>query len=272
MSNNDFSKMRDGAFQLFTDNEEYDNFVAKFKPKKTSDDTFTPDDVYDAVASWVRQRFGISEQVEFIRPFYPGGDYINDYIARKEEYAAGMVVDNPPFSILAKIVDFYRSQRVRFFLFCPYLTCLSYLNRRPDVSICEPGATITYGNGAEVNTAFVHNLDPSVILENAPDLLEAIANCPSQRKKDVQRIVKLPRNVFRQSSVGKLLYTKVSINRDEAIFVRSVGGYDIFGGGLMVSDAVVERVERADRADRAEVVNLTPAEQRLLEQLNARQK
>lgn len=62
-------------------------------------DTFMPDDVYAAVAAWVRHLFGISEQVEFIRPFYPGADYISDLAANRDRYAAGVVVDNPPFSI-----------------------------------------------------------------------------------------------------------------------------------------------------------------------------
>lgn len=52
---------------------DYDGFVEKFKPKKTTDD------------------------VPIVRPFYPGGDYEN------YDYPEGcVVVDNPPFSIFAK--------------------------------------------------------------------------------------------------------------------------------------------------------------------------
>lgn len=280
-SNNDFSQMRNGAFQLFSDNEEYDNYVEKFKAKKTSDDTFTPDDVYDAVAGWVRKRFNVAEDVRFIRPFYPGADYINDYLDRKDEYAAGMVVDNPPFSILAQIVDFYRSRNVRFFLFCPYLTCFGYVNQRPDVSLVVNDCSIIHGNGAEVNTSFVHNLDPSVLVENDPDLNDAISACPSQRRKKApRRVIELPSNVLRQSSVGRLFFTPFRLERSEAIFVRSAGGYDIFGGGLLVSDAAAERleqalederVERAKRSAEAEIIHLTQTEERLLEYLNGRQ-
>ena len=34
---------------LFEDNAEYDAFVEKFKPKKTTDDCYTPPLVYDAI-------------------------------------------------------------------------------------------------------------------------------------------------------------------------------------------------------------------------------
>lgn len=33
--------------------EDYDGFVEKFKPKKTTDDCYTPPLVYEAIADWV---------------------------------------------------------------------------------------------------------------------------------------------------------------------------------------------------------------------------
>ena len=33
--------------------EEYQKFVDKFKPKKTTDDCYTPANIYEAVLSWV---------------------------------------------------------------------------------------------------------------------------------------------------------------------------------------------------------------------------
>ena len=79
-------------------NEEYNQFLDKFEPKKTTDDCYTPDNIYNAVADWVAEEYGINRE-KFIRPFYPGGDYQN------EEYADDcVVVDNPPFSIIAEII------------------------------------------------------------------------------------------------------------------------------------------------------------------------
>lgn len=110
---------RDGQCDLFDDNPEYAAFVDKFKPKKTTDDCYTPEPVYEAVADWVAKEFGL-EKSRFLRPFYPGGDY------EREDYPEGcVVVDNPPFSILAKILRDYESWGVPFFLFAPALTLFS---------------------------------------------------------------------------------------------------------------------------------------------------
>ena len=92
---------------------DYDEFVGKFEPKKTTDDCYTPPEVYDAVLGYCVDRFGIDPD-KAVRPFYPGGDY------EAFEYQDGCcVVDNPPFSILSEIVDFYVSRSVPFFLFAP---------------------------------------------------------------------------------------------------------------------------------------------------------
>ena len=95
----------------------YDGFVEKFKPKKTTDDCYTPPEVYDVVLKHVRETYNIADDVPIVRPFYPGGDYEN------YDYPEGcVVVDNPPFSIFAKILDFYQARGIRFFLFAPHLT------------------------------------------------------------------------------------------------------------------------------------------------------
>ena len=97
---------------------EYKAFVEKFKPKKTTDDCYTPEPVFNVIVEYVETRYGI-ERARFVRPFYPGGDY------EKMEYPDDCcVVDNPPFSIITKIVKDYANAGIRFFLFCPYLTCM----------------------------------------------------------------------------------------------------------------------------------------------------
>ena len=55
-------------------NEAYDRFVEKFKAKKTTDDCYTPANVYEAVAEFVAKEYGL-DRGRFVRPFYPGGDY-----------------------------------------------------------------------------------------------------------------------------------------------------------------------------------------------------
>lgn len=53
-------------------NETYEEFVEKFKPKKTTDDCYTPPEIYEAIKKWACEKYGIDPQ-KIIRPFYPGG-------------------------------------------------------------------------------------------------------------------------------------------------------------------------------------------------------
>lgn len=52
--------------------EEYQKFVDKFKPKKTTDDCYTPANIYEAVLGWVVEEYGIDPN-KVVRPFWPGG-------------------------------------------------------------------------------------------------------------------------------------------------------------------------------------------------------
>lgn len=54
--------------------DDYGAFVEKFKPKKTTDDCYTPPQVYEAVRDWACGEYGI-DPGKVVRPFYPGGDY-----------------------------------------------------------------------------------------------------------------------------------------------------------------------------------------------------
>lgn len=39
--------------------DSYQDFVEKFKPKKTTDDCYTPPDVYEAVRDWAVNRYAL---------------------------------------------------------------------------------------------------------------------------------------------------------------------------------------------------------------------
>lgn len=143
--------------------ETYEDFTAKFEPKRTTDDCYTPPEVFDAVLAWGCREYGI-DPAKVVRPFYPGGDY------EAAEYPEGCcVVDNPPFSILSKIVAFYQDRGVSFLLFAPTLTCMGV--RR--CSKVVAGASVAYENGARVNTSFVTNLD-ACEARSAPALRRAV--------------------------------------------------------------------------------------------------
>ena len=59
----------------YANSEDYQKFLDKFKPVYTTDDCFTPPEVYEAVRKWVLAHYEIPEDREIVRPFYPGGDY-----------------------------------------------------------------------------------------------------------------------------------------------------------------------------------------------------
>lgn len=68
------------------ESEEYNEFLEKFEQKKTTDDCYTPDAVYDAAADYVAEFLGVPRD-KMIRPFYPGGGYLlsREYTDRRIE-------------------------------------------------------------------------------------------------------------------------------------------------------------------------------------------
>ena len=145
------------------ESEEYKQFVDKFKPKKTTDDCYTPQNIYEAVVEWCEEEYNIDRN-KIVRPFYPNGDYENFNYPKD-----CIVLDNPPFSILSKIVRFYNENKIQFFLFAPSLTVLNCNAGQGYTAICT-GASVTYENGANVLTSFIANLNGDVAIRTAPEL------------------------------------------------------------------------------------------------------
>lgn len=250
---------------------DYEGFVEKFKPKKTTDDCYTPPMVYEAVKDWACRRYGIDPACT-VRPFWPGGDY------ERFDYPAGTVVlDNPPFSCLAKIVRFYAERQIPYFLFAPALTALGYT--RIGASVLFTDSKITYHNGAVVNTAFVTSYGENVV-EIVPDLGEAIK--AAQRKgPDIRRTVyQYPPNLLTTQGVLALARHGVlyELPRREAVFVRGLDamraeGKEAFGGALLISDAAAARKADAEQAvphtdAPTRVWTLSGRERQIIEELN----
>lgn len=130
--------------------EDYQEFEDKFKPKLTTDDCYTPPEVYAALLDWIDENIRKIDRSKIVRPFYPGGDYEN------EAYPEGcVVIDNPPFSLYSKIVRYYEERQIPFFLFGPGLTLLV---QGADVTYIIAKAGVEYENGAVVSTGFVTNM------------------------------------------------------------------------------------------------------------------
>ena len=214
--------------------QDYKGFVEKFKPKKTTDDCYTPDGVYKIIKDWVVNEYGIDED-KIARPFYPGGDFENfDYSGGK------VVIDNPPFSMSKKIKDFYTKNNIKFFLFAPSLTMFSS-NDHESICYIVADATITYHNKAKVNTSFVTNLDNKRI-RLVPELAPKIKEYQEPNKKTMPKY-QYPVNVIYSAQLGKLVKLGVSMDftHEELRFVRRLDSQKekkktIFGGGYLISD------------------------------------
>ena len=232
---------RQGTFADVSD--EYAAFVEKFKPKKTTDDCYTPDNIYQAVLDWAAARYGF-DKAAAVRPFWPGGDYeAFDY---PEDC---VVVDNPPFSILAKITAFYNRNGVRFFLFCPGLM-MNGARQSANNYICT-GSTITYENGAGVPTNFVTNMGEYRI-ESAPDLADAIEEINKRNvkatKKQIAK-VRLPDEIVTAGRMNYLAqhHVRFVVRREESAYLHGLDNYNVFGGCLLLSERAAERAA-AERA------------------------
>lgn len=230
--------------------EEYQAFVDKFKPKKTTDDCYTPENIYEVIKNWVVKEYGIDE-TKILRPFWPGGDY------EREEYPEGCtVVDNPPFSILSEICNRYMAAGVRFFLFAPSLTLFSVASGRKDVARIISDASITYENGAEVKTAFVTNLDRCLI-RTTPDLREAIKveNDKNLRQnKPEMPVYEYPENVITAAMCQSIANKGVELRiyPEDALFIRGLDdqkahGKTIFGSGYLLTDKAAADKAAADK-------------------------
>ena len=251
---------------LFND---YDGFVEKFKPKKTTDDCYTPPLVYEAVSEWVSSQYGLDKN-KFFRPFYPGGDYEN------EDYTDKIVVDNPPFSILSKIVKWYISHNVRFFLFAPTLTTITKLS---DVCTALPiGVNITYENGAVIPTSFCTNLEPHEIrMKTAPSLYAAVKKANDENRKQLTKTLpKYSYPIELVTAAAIYPYNKYGINyiipRSESVRVSALDAQrhlkkGIFGDGLLISNRLKAEREKAER-EKAERFVLSDREMELIEFLS----
>lgn len=151
--------------------EDYEEFVDKFKPKLTTDDCYTPQNIYEVIRDWALAHYGL-QGAPVIRPFYPGGDY------EHETYPDGcVVIDNPPFSILSQICRFYTERGIQFFLFAPALTLFSIA--AGTCNYLPIGANVTYENGATVATSFVTNLG-NYKIETVPELWRLVDDLNAQ--------------------------------------------------------------------------------------------
>ena len=244
-------KEKIAAGEMREEDEEYQQFLDKKKKKKTTDDCYTPDIVYNAVADWVANEYGLDRK-NFVRPFYPGGDYKN------EKYPKGcVVVDNPPFSILSEILTYYKERGVKFFLFAPNLTLFSSISSSSSSALVT-GVTITYENGANINTSFLTNLEPEEVrARSCPSLYASVKTANDENLSQMRK--ELPKYAYDHHVVTSTMLTPFSrlgidfiLTKSETVAISQLDaqkeiGKAIYGNGYLISERLFAEREKAER-------------------------
>ena len=235
--------------ELSDDDEEYQEFLKKFEAKKTTDDCYTPGNIYDAVKNWCLKKYRL-EAPPIVRPFYPGGDY------KSENYPKGcVVIDNPPFSIISEICEWYTKNGIAYFLFAPTLTLLGIMRGGANYVAC--GSGVVYENGASVNTSFVTNLGSKKIIA-APDLRERIDEANKENLAKQHKTLpkyEYPDEVLTATMLCYMAGHGVSFElcADDVYFIRGLdaqkeSGKGLFGSGYLLSKKAAAEKAAAEKA------------------------
>ena len=232
--------------------ETYEEFVEKFKPKKTTDDCYTQPEIYEVIKSWACKRYEIDPD-KVVRPFWPGADYTTT------EYLDGcVVIDNPPFSILSKICSFYLEREIPFFLFCPSLTAFSgkSIVKRTSHIICD--CSIIYENGAEVKTSFITSFEPEITAQTSPELTKLVNDMSEKlRRKKVKALPKYEYPDYIVTAAMMQRYARYGVDfrveREACMCIKALDAQratkkSIFGGGLLLAEKAAAEKAAAEKA------------------------
>ena len=244
--------------------QDYGEFIEKFKPKLTTDDCYTPTLVYEAVMKWAHKHLDI-EGKRVVRPFYPGGDY------EHFDYTGGcVVIDNPPFSIFASVVNFYVERDIPFFLFAPALTAI-----RDNCTFVGTGVGVVYENGAVVNTSFITNMMGDLVCCSEPELHKMIKEAVEQTQKDKKKTLNklsFPDCVLRATHLHSMSNAGVEfrVSKKDGRVINNVGNGRDYGKSVLLSDKLAAQKLAAQKlaAKPTKRLQLSEANKRIMEELN----
>jgi hypothetical protein len=227
---------------LFTD---YEGFVQKFEAKKTTDDCYTPPEVFKIVLDYVAANYDLTGK-NIIRPFFPGGDY------QAIEYGPeDVVIDNPPFSIITQICRYYIARGVPFFLFAPHLTLFV---ADIDCTHIVAGCDVVYENGANVKTSFLSNMMGELKVIGEPLLFKAVREY-KDANREIKPVYEYPANILTVSHVQWCVergigfqMQKQSAKHYRQMDAQKVHKKGLFGGGFIISDAAAAEKAAAEKA------------------------
>ena len=229
--------------------EDYEKFVDKFKPKLTTDDCYTPQNIYEAIRDWAVKHYGL-QGAPVVRPFYPGGDY------EHEPYPDGcVVIDNPPFSILSQICRFYTERGIQFFLFAPALTLFGIA--AGTCNYLPMSCRITYENGADVRTSFVTNLGDWKI-ETVPELWRRVDELNTQNT--CKGAAELPGYTYPDCVMTPIRiaptakWQALRVRAEDASFIRALDaqrdhGKAIYGAAFLLSEKAAAEKAAAEKLE-----------------------
>ncbi len=253
--------------------KEYAEFLAKFEAKKTTDDCFTPPEVFAAVHEWAATEYELQDR-RIVRPFHPGGDFV------AFDYQPGdVVLDNPPFSIISKIRGFYDARGIDYFLFAPSLTLFGI--KAPTMIVVDE--TVEYDNGAKIATSFITSLEPETRVRTAPALALALNNARPVKPSMPKYVY--PANVRNAALLKRISSVDFRVPANECEFIAAMDaqldeGKTIFGNGIIMSDAKAAELKAAElkaaelkaaelkAAVESTEWRLSPRELQIIEQLN----
>lgn len=207
--------------------ETYAEFVKKFEKvyAKTTDDCYTPEDVWKIVEDYCCKTYDI-DRSDILRPFYPGGNY------KEEDYTDCVVVDNPPFSIISEILDFYDKKGVKYFLFTEGKTFASKVKKGRTVILLREA--ITYENGACIRTAFITNLESEYAIRRCVEMNSALKKINDARKKP-----KRPHEAgcYSAAQFYALCYNNCKdFKHNELEYIKADKFGALFGGGFKIKE------------------------------------
>lgn len=191
-----------------------------------SDENYTKPQDYENILQWVIERTGVKRN-NVVRPFWPGANY------KEIDYTGKVVVDNPPFSVEKKIIEFYREHNIPFFLWYEGTTLFS--KYAEGLCFVIMARTLKYdGEGKEVDTGFVTNLLPYDIIL-AGELHKRVAGFYKTRKFKYP-----PPEGFQSSARLEKWLPEYDIG---CKLKKWDWTNDIYGGALDVTGAEWERIE-----------------------------
>lgn len=228
---------------------DYQGFLERHAVKMTTDECETPEWVYETVADWVVEEYRLEGRT-IVRPFWPGGDY------QRVHYPEGcVVIDNPPFSILAQICAWFSARGIDFFLFAPHLTLFSVRSARAVVV----GSNIEYANGAKVRTSFLTSLGAARV-RNAPELWRRLRGAGPV--KDRRPVLVWPRELVKSTTLDPLTRDGIdfAVGDEECEPVVFVGGRKTFGGGFLVGRQTAEQLPESHQRFNPDALHLELSE------------